>query len=289
MRELFKHKAGGSSGPPAAIIALSPSSLTFAAEINGPVLPATQDVAITNGGGGVLDDATLTINYVSGSGWLSATQSGTGNAQAATEGITANVAVMAPGTYTADVSVDCANASNTPQTIGVTLNLTAGHFSAPSNVALSGVDPTGFLNLNHVVTAPANQPDQDGNANSAYLISQNNATNIHQSWMNASVGYTRLGMFVKQYSARYLTLWKQGDTANYAYIDAQTGVSTSVGAGIASTSVGYANNGFYFFEVEFVSATSATGVFQISDTVQVAGASYAGSGSGLVLYGFEAR
>jgi hypothetical protein len=113
-------------------ISLSSGSMTFSANAGGPN-PAAQEIQVTNGGGGTLSVLAVgTIGYGGGaSGWLSATVTPT--TAPATLRVTANVAGLAEGSYTASVPVQSAVASNGPQTLQVTLNVSrAGAGGVPA-------------------------------------------------------------------------------------------------------------------------------------------------------------
>jgi uncharacterized protein (TIGR03437 family) len=97
---------------------------------------------IRNTGGGALQ-WTVTVSYGSGSGWLSVNQSkGTNNT---TVLVYANPAKLAPGTYTATLTVDAQSAGS--QTVNVSLTVTA---PAPALPAISRV-----LNAASFAVAPA--------------------------------------------------------------------------------------------------------------------------------------
>jgi hypothetical protein len=102
-------------------LALSPASLTFTAAYGGPN-PAAQAVTVGNGGGGVLALPTATVAYASGTGWLTATVSGAAAPYAVT--VQPDASALGAGTYTATVSIASAGASNTPQSVPVTLTVT---------------------------------------------------------------------------------------------------------------------------------------------------------------------
>jgi hypothetical protein len=95
---------------------LAPTSLTFAYQIGGTV-PAAQTVAVSS-------STSTAINYTAttATSWLTTTASGTtpGNLS-----IGVNPASLAAGTYTGSVSVASTGASNSPQSIPVTLTVTA--------------------------------------------------------------------------------------------------------------------------------------------------------------------
>jgi hypothetical protein len=105
----------------APVIGLSPGSLTFDAP-QGGANPAPAALTLENQGGGTLawnattDAAWLAVSPISGSLAAGIKQSLT---------VTVNTASLAEGTYLAAVHVTATGASNTPQTVGVTLNVNA--------------------------------------------------------------------------------------------------------------------------------------------------------------------
>jgi hypothetical protein len=105
----------------APVIGLSPGSLTFDAP-QGGANPPPATLTLGNEGGGTLawnattDAAWLGVSPISGS--LAA-----GNKQSLT--VTVNTTGLLEGTYLAAVHVAATGASNTPQTVGVTLNVNA--------------------------------------------------------------------------------------------------------------------------------------------------------------------
>jgi hypothetical protein len=109
-------------------IGLSPSSLVFSAT-QGGANPANQTVTVTNTGTG-----TMTWSVADNANWLTATQSG-GSISAGV-----NVAGLAAGTYTGAITVSASGATNTPQTIPVSLTVAAAPVASPT-IALS---PTSF-------------------------------------------------------------------------------------------------------------------------------------------------
>jgi hypothetical protein len=128
---------GGTSGgqpAPTPVLQTSPSSLTFGGAVGG-ANPVAQSVSITNAGGG-------TLNWTAGKSqpWL--TLSSSAGTAPATLSIGVTSSGLAAGTYTDAVTIGAAGVSGSPQTIGITLNLT----SAPAvltlsthNVSFSGV------------------------------------------------------------------------------------------------------------------------------------------------------
>lgn len=136
--------SGGSSdgGAPAPTLALSTSTLTFTATAGGAA-PAAQPVSVTNSGGGTLPAPVTSIAYGSGSGWLAANLSG--SVAPYTISVQPVIAGLAVGTYAATISVSSAGASHSPQTVSVTLTITAppvftlsGTLSAAAGIAVDG-------------------------------------------------------------------------------------------------------------------------------------------------------
>jgi hypothetical protein len=103
-------------------IGLSRDNLHFGYEIGGTT-PSPQQVLITNTGGGTLD-WTAAANS-----WLGVSPaSGTGDAMIA---VSVDATGLAAGTYTSQVTVEAAGATNSPQMIDVTLNVIAAGASSP--------------------------------------------------------------------------------------------------------------------------------------------------------------
>jgi hypothetical protein len=105
--------------PPA--INLSGTSASFNATSGGSI-PSSQQITITNGGGGTLSGLTAPISYTSGSGWLTATL---GSATAPATLTLQPSSVLGVGTYQATVAVTSAGAGNSPQNVTVTYTVTA--------------------------------------------------------------------------------------------------------------------------------------------------------------------
>jgi hypothetical protein len=117
--------------PAGPALALSTTSLTFAAPAGGAD-PVPQTIAASDGGGGAgpLAAPTAQITYGNGSGWLGATVSGTAAPYAIT--VQASVGALAPGTYLATLDVDSPGASASPQSVSV--SLVVGSSSQPTMV-----------------------------------------------------------------------------------------------------------------------------------------------------------
>lgn len=100
-----------STPPPT--ISLSPTSFTFNA-VQGGSNPATQVLNITNTGGG-----TMSWSVSDNAAWLSeAPTSGSGNGSTT---LSVNISGLAANTYNATITVTATGATNTPQTVPVTL------------------------------------------------------------------------------------------------------------------------------------------------------------------------
>jgi hypothetical protein len=134
---------GGGNTQPAATaptIALAPGTQTFSVTA-GAASPAAKSVAISNSGSGTLSGlAAGTIAYGSGqmAGWLAVSLSAT--TSPATLTLTPTTGTLVAGTYTATIPItsSAASVTNTPQSIGVTLTVTAG----PATHLAFGVQPS---------------------------------------------------------------------------------------------------------------------------------------------------
>jgi len=126
--------------PPSMV--LSQTILTFEATITRND-PPTQILYVTNGGIDTLDDITVS----EGASWLVTWIGGSGNNQCIMNRV--DIAGLSVGTYNATVTVSCANATNTPQTYTVILNIDAHADPTPLDpriiiwVATTGSDLTG--------------------------------------------------------------------------------------------------------------------------------------------------
>jgi hypothetical protein len=127
----FTGPAPDATGPTSAVpaIQLSTNALSFAAP-TGAADPAPQMIRVDDGGGsGTLEAPTASIGYVgTGTGWLSAAVAGSSPPYTIT--VKASVGSLAVGSYAATMEIASPNASNTPQSVVVTL--TVGSSSQPS-------------------------------------------------------------------------------------------------------------------------------------------------------------
>ncbi len=123
-------------------ITLAPGTLTFGAT-QGGIDPAAKTVAVTNDGAGTLTGLEVgAITYGPGAtGWLTAATLSATSAPA-TLTLQPTVGTLSAGTYTADVPVRSAVASNSPQTVAVTLTVEA---TAPFTGQWSGTYDFGLI------------------------------------------------------------------------------------------------------------------------------------------------
>ncbi len=98
------------------IIVLTPTSLNFSATTGGAD-PASQQVAISNGGTGSLSPTLGTITENQGSGWLG------GSVLGSTLTVSITLGALTQGVYTGTVNVNSTGADNTPQSEFVTLTV----------------------------------------------------------------------------------------------------------------------------------------------------------------------
>jgi len=119
-------------------ISRSPATLTFSGT-QGGANPASQAVNITNSGTG-----SLTWTATDNANWLTLTPaSGTGTG---TIGASVNLSGLAAGTYTGTITITATGATNTPQTVAVSLTVSAAATSSAtlSSLANSETDLAGY-------------------------------------------------------------------------------------------------------------------------------------------------
>lgn len=103
--------------PAAATLSVSPTSLTFNSTVG--VSPSSQSLSVTTTNNVT---ANLTVSASSAGNWLSVTG---GTTTPGTVTVSANSASLAVGQYTGTVTIASPGATNTPQTVQVTLNVAA--------------------------------------------------------------------------------------------------------------------------------------------------------------------
>ena len=117
--------AEGASQPQ---LALSTQTLTFSSAVG--TSPPTQQLAISNGGGGLLN-----WTATSSDSWLTAAPaSGVGTA---TVNITASANSLLPGSYTGRITVSAAGATGSPTTVNVTLTVPTPGDSTPPTITIT--------------------------------------------------------------------------------------------------------------------------------------------------------
>jgi hypothetical protein len=153
-------------------LTVSPSSLTFNFQIGGTA-PASQTVSV--GSTGAALSYTVTSSTVSGGSWLSATPAS--STTPGTETVSVNTSGLAAGTYTGTVRIAATSAGNSPQAVGVTLNVT----SAP-NLTVSPSSLT--FNFQIGGTAPASQTVSVGSTGAALNYTVTTSTNSGGNWLS---------------------------------------------------------------------------------------------------------
>lgn len=152
---------------PQPTISLSPAALSFSGT-QGGANPANQSIAVANTGAG-----TLTWTVSDNSAWLTTTQSG----NSIMAGV--NLASLAVGSHSATITVTATGATNTPQTIPVTLLV-----SAPTTTPTIGLNPTSLSFSGTVGGAnPTNQSitvQNTGTGTLTWSVTDN------QSWLTAT-------------------------------------------------------------------------------------------------------
>ncbi len=124
-------------------IALVPSSLTFSAPAGG-ANPSPQSVSLSNSGAGTVQGlavGTLTFGAGQPTGWLSASLNST--TAPATLTVNATTGSLAPGAYTANIPLTSTNATNSPQSVTITFNVTPVPAIALSSSAVTFTGNTG--------------------------------------------------------------------------------------------------------------------------------------------------
>jgi hypothetical protein len=112
------------------VIAVTDSALQFTAQI-GAADPASQTLIVSNGGGGVLADPTVTVDYGAGTaGWLTAVAAGMDVT------VTASLGALPRGRYEATLSIASAGAYNAPLLVPVVFEVTEPALAvAPASLA----------------------------------------------------------------------------------------------------------------------------------------------------------
>jgi len=164
--------AGGPPPPPT--LSVSPSSLTFT--ING-ASPPTQAVQVTSGGSPIA--FTTSASTTSGGNWLTAMPSGGNTPLGVTVGIVA--AGLPVGTFQGSVSIASTSASNSPQSVPVTVNVVTPVPPAVPTLQLS----SSALNFSATVSGTASPQNVNVTTSDGSAVAFTAATS-GGSWLSAS-------------------------------------------------------------------------------------------------------
>ncbi|MFO0773272.1 MAG: fibronectin type III domain-containing protein [Nitrospiraceae bacterium] len=157
-------------------ISFSPASLSFSGTAGGSN-PTTQTIAVTNSGTG-----SLTWTVSDNAGWLTTTQTGS-NISA-----TVNLSGLAAGTYSSVVTIAATGATNTPQTLPVTLTVA----EAVTQPTLAASPASVSFTLESGTSSNAAQTVTVSNAGSGTMTW---AASSNQSWMTHSFTGTSVSVF----------------------------------------------------------------------------------------------
>jgi hypothetical protein len=141
--------------PPPPTIGLAPATVAFASAA-GSREPASQNVAVTNTGGGVLGGLAASITYLEGApGWLTGVIAAT--TAPTTLALEATARDLQPDTYRARVRVTAPGAEPASADVLVTFNVAAG-VTASVAAAVAGASPTGAPTANRNLGMPGGMP-----------------------------------------------------------------------------------------------------------------------------------
>lgn len=141
---------GTTASAPVPSIQLAPTALSFSGPAGG-TNPTAQLISLTNPTGG-----TLSWSLSDNAAWLSlSAASGTTTTETDSVSASVNLAGLAAGTYTAAITVTASGATNTPQTIPVSLTVSAPVVTSPAiGINLTSLSFAGTAGG----TNPATQP-----------------------------------------------------------------------------------------------------------------------------------
>lgn len=157
-------------------ITASPATVTF--NYNAAPL-ATQSVSVSSSGAALA--FTIATSTVSGGNWLSATPAGGNTPMNLT--VSANPAGLSVGQYTGTITVTSATASNSPQTVAVTLNVIS--VPPPTRPTLTLSPAT--LNFSSSASAPQHVQVKASD-NSAQSFTAVASTSTGGSWLAVTPG-----------------------------------------------------------------------------------------------------
>jgi hypothetical protein len=208
----------------------TPASLSFTATAGGSD-PAAQTSAVTNVGSGTLAAIAPTITYGSGSGWLTATVTGSGNSQ--TVHVSPATGALTAATYTANVLLNCSNAFNSGLAIPVTFTVNPS-FTPPTNLYLNSSDVTNMSSwfIKQNTTVALNVADYTGASNSANTVTASAVNDYHAVWSNGlTATATHVGAAFKAGTVHFVSFWSQALPSVYVVFDLSSGtVASAVGA-----------------------------------------------------------
>jgi hypothetical protein len=138
--------------PSSPTLSLNPTALDFTASEGGGN-PADKSVTVTNAGEGTLNQVTVSES----AGWLTVTRTGGGNNQTLTNAV--DISGLAAGNHSQTVQVTCANASNSPQSYEVNLEL----IGLPELTSIEVTPSTVSIQPSQTATFTARAYDQHGN------------------------------------------------------------------------------------------------------------------------------
>ncbi len=138
-RDLFAIIVGVGYDQSPPTIQRSPSSLSPSATAGGGD-PSNDQISISNSGGGILDyTITDNVNWLSVSPTSGSSTGGTNN-----HTVSYNTSGLSDGTHNGTITISDPDATNTPQTIAVTLTLGSPSFAKPDFDLDNDVDSTDF-------------------------------------------------------------------------------------------------------------------------------------------------
>ena len=163
---------------------VNPTSLAFSFTTGGTI-PASKTIAVSSSGAAI--SYTVSASTSSGGSWLSATGSGStpGNVT-----VSVNPGTLAAGTYNGTVTVTSSGASNSPQSVPVTLTVTA---APPSNPSMT-LSPTSLaFSFTTGGATPAAKTFSVASSGTALNYTVAATTSTGGNWLSASPNGTTPG------------------------------------------------------------------------------------------------
>jgi uncharacterized protein (TIGR03437 family) len=156
-------------------LAVSPTAMSFAYQSGGSA-PNGQALAISSSTGDVLSFAATATTY-SGGNWLSVSPSS--GSTPANVSISVNPAGLGAGTYSGSVTISSTGASNSPQSISITLTVSATPALTISQATLGFSYQLGGA-------APSGQNVSVGSSGAALAFSASATTNSGGNWLSVT-------------------------------------------------------------------------------------------------------